>query len=1166
MAMMELWRRRDLDGGMTKLEYIDGNLFSQDNLGNLVGVELFHGNEPYSGGGTVSANVIRADGETVPVTGTMTGNRASVILPAACYAVVGAIMIFIKVASGSEVATVGAFASYVYASSTDTVVDPGTIIPSITDLINSIQSAVDSIPPEYEDLVERVQDLRKDLYSDLLIGMPITNNWFVDPDTGAGRTLNFDSYLNVPIPDGVKRLYPYDALTNNNIFRSVCFYDANGNYISGVGQQPSTVANGIAVPDGAKTLSVTMNIVEGRTEDDHYLSAVKGNHVLVGLESVDGLVDVTHSDLLYGKAYTDSLYIDPDTGAESALSSFYTYKGIDIPGGTTTLWPYNAFGNNTYIRSVCFYGPGNNFLSGVSGTAATVENGITVPAGAKTLSASLNYSSDTSHPYGVHYLSTVKGGDAVRQTLGNSIEVDAGKVFGVGTVQLPDRKPCFVFQFDDGTAGDINTKALFDSYGFKCCFSIVAGASPVADRYLEYQSEGFEILSHSVNGTAFSTISDLATVEDYLKTSKARLTAAGFDVRGFVTPSSYLMPNQLPLVKKYYQYGFGYIAGSEDLPYHTFYGKDIRQIERWSLESHTVEETMTAIQNCIDDCGFMIFYGHAYPSETNNMTTENMATILSYLRGKVDAGDALVGTARKMISDYYFTRHSDVQELDKKIDNESGELNDKVVELKSAFVGGTTGQLLRKKSNSDFDFEWSNVGQPTDAQTAAAVSDWLDEHPEATTTVQDKSLTVNKFVNGTLGYVTPEMYGAVGDGVTDDSVAVQAAFDSGFNVILTYKYFCRSTVTIHNAAELTISGINYNNSQLLFGDNAQLVIGGNTNVNELRMNNLSIVGNRTQVSVLKIQYVTNVTLNQVNIAEGGTYLVELDHADIVFIDGCTFAGSNVMGVWWPCAGIKMTSANPVYITNCNVWNVTNAFEIIGVTRTVNLTRNWIEFVNHVVHASGITMQNCNIEIKENNIVFSPHGSSPSFVDSRIVYLNNITPGFDILIDVIGNYINYYTAYPTQALVELINVPSYVLVNILKNNMFTRLQQMSAYALKVDAKRSTKLNYESTTNADRPYGCATAGITDTIKSPTSNNIMNLNIVSDQKDVVANRTEGDIWWEDGWLYIQDSSAVRSVAISQSEAITNITDPDTVVVADVAKKLNALMNLLRRTRIVR
>ena len=57
------------------------------------------------------------------------------------------------------------------------------------------------------------------------------------------------------------------------------------------------------------------------------------------------------------------------------------------------------------------------------------------------------------------------------------------------------------------------------------------------------------------------------------------------------------------------------------------------------------------------------------------------------------------------------------------------------------------------------------------------VTDWLDGHPEATTTVQDRSLTANKLVLGTLGYVTPEMFGAKGDGSSDDSESIELAID-----------------------------------------------------------------------------------------------------------------------------------------------------------------------------------------------------------------------------------------------------------------------------------------------------------------------------------------------------------------------------------------------------
>lgn len=100
------------------------------------------------------------------------------------------------------------------------------------------------------------------------------------------------------------------------------------------------------------------------------------------------------------------------------------------------------------------------------------------------------------------------------------------------------------------------------------------------------------------------------------------------------------------------------------------------------------------------------------------------------------------------------------------------------------YDNGTAGQLLRTKG--DGSTEWADVGQPTDAQTAQAVSDWLDAHPEATTTVLDGSLTEAKFsaalkLKTIKEYITPQMFGALGDGATDDFQAFQDMFDYAEN-------------------------------------------------------------------------------------------------------------------------------------------------------------------------------------------------------------------------------------------------------------------------------------------------------------------------------------------------------------------------------------------------
>lgn len=153
MAQIETWYNQDLKQPV-KVHYIHGNVFSQDNMGNVVGVNVFDNGVPASLSGTVSGSIIRSDGVTIAISGYLSGNRAYVAIPQAGYAIPGVISIIVKLTTSGVVTTLCAVVANVYQSQTGTVVDSGTIIPDISELIAEIESAVASIPADYSELWE----------------------------------------------------------------------------------------------------------------------------------------------------------------------------------------------------------------------------------------------------------------------------------------------------------------------------------------------------------------------------------------------------------------------------------------------------------------------------------------------------------------------------------------------------------------------------------------------------------------------------------------------------------------------------------------------------------------------------------------------------------------------------------------------------------------------------------------------------------------------------------------------------------------------------------------------------------------------------------------------------------------------------------------------------
>lgn len=128
----------------------------------------------------------------------------------------------------------------------------------------------------------------------------------------------------------------------------------------------------------------------------------------------------------------------------------------------------------------------------------------------------------------------------------------------------------------------------------------------------------------------------------------------------------------------------------------------------------------------------------------------------------------------------------EAQEILESIPEDYSELSADVSDLKSAVTSQQT-QINGKASTTDLaaetaraESEEARIEALFTEPTQEAVDNWLDEHPEATTTVQDGSLTLQKFTETLkLKTVNAEtdirLYGAVGDGVTDCTEAFNNA-------------------------------------------------------------------------------------------------------------------------------------------------------------------------------------------------------------------------------------------------------------------------------------------------------------------------------------------------------------------------------------------------------
>lgn len=111
-----------------------------DSNANRVGVYVYNDGASYGLGGTCVGKVVRADGATVTLTGTISGNSAYVVLDQQSCAVEGAIQVAVCWVSGTNVTTLLIAYGTVVNTQTGQAIQPSTPIPDLTELLAEIEN------------------------------------------------------------------------------------------------------------------------------------------------------------------------------------------------------------------------------------------------------------------------------------------------------------------------------------------------------------------------------------------------------------------------------------------------------------------------------------------------------------------------------------------------------------------------------------------------------------------------------------------------------------------------------------------------------------------------------------------------------------------------------------------------------------------------------------------------------------------------------------------------------------------------------------------------------------------------------------------------------------------------------------------------------------------
>lgn len=227
----------------------------------------------------------------------------------------------------------------------------------------------------------------------------------------------------------------------------------------------------------------------------------------------------------------------------------------------------------------------------------------------------------------------------------------------------------------------------------------------------------------------------------------------------------------------------------------------------------------------------------------------------------------------------------------------------------------------------------------------AVTAEKIRENAVTTLKIADEAVTESKLsaelkLKTIKDYVTPEMYGAKGDGSTDDTVSIQEAFDSGRPV-----FFDKKTYLVSSAIHLGAGSI-------AFGCGETSVIKMNDSVEISKVFKTNRNGNDNDIEIFGLKFRANALASTDD--ESGLVAIELVTSTNVKIHDCFFTGFHKNIECTECSNIDIC-CNRIYDAMQMTSNKINGYGILFESCDyANVADNFMtDIERHGIYCNGL---------------------------------------------------------------------------------------------------------------------------------------------------------------------------------------------------------------------